>query len=291
MIRMLRAPDHALAAVLLCALAGAAQEVAPAAAQAAELRRPATYFVDFEAGSDTSDGRSPDTAWRRAPGDSRAGPGPRSVRLLPGDTVLFRGGVAYRGTVVVRSAGTAAAPIRYIGNSWGPAPAILDGSEPVLRARPCRSARDCDGDTGWAGLHRMSLPGDMMAWDGVFQSDRPLALASPGLPLAPGTVRPIKGAGGGGVVVVRPWPALDTEFAAGAARVGFLLVAGGHVRIEGFSATRFAQAPRFGPYAGTPVVQLQPLPGITLAASTGISAIRHAAPIGQAIAGVTSGPV
>jgi hypothetical protein len=290
MIRMSRPPHRRPSGGLPATLLALASGALPAAAQAPEPRQPASYFVDFAAGSDRADGRSPETPWKRAPGDSRAGSGPRSVRLLPGDTVLFRGGVAYRGTIVVRSAGTAVAPIRYIGNGWGPAPALLDGSEPAIHARPCRSARDCDGEAGWARLHRLSLPGDTLAWDGVFQCDRPLSLATPGAALAPGTMRPV-GNEGGRIVVVNPWPALDIAFASGAARVGFLLVSGGHVRIEGFAATRFAQAPRFGPYAGTAVVQLQPLPGITLASTTGMSAIRHAPPIGPAIAGVTSGPI
>jgi hypothetical protein len=281
-----RPPVGGLLATLSALVSGAW----PAAAQSPDPHPPTTYFVDFAAGSDTADGRSPETPWKRAPGDSRAGPSPRSVRLLPGDTVLFRGGVAYRGTIVVRNAGTPEAPIRYIGHGWGSTPAILDGSEPTSRARPCRSTRDCGGEADWAGLYRLSLPGDTLAWDGVFQSDRPLSLATPHAPLAPGTMRPVKGEGGR-TVIVNPWPALGTRFASGAARVGFLLVAGGHVRIEGFSATRFAQVPRFGPYAGTPVVQLQPLPGITLASTTGVSAIQHAPPIGPAIAGVTSGPI
>lgn len=261
-----------------------------AAAQAAAAHPSSTYFVDFAAGSDAADGRSPETAWKRAPGDSRAGPGPRSVRLQAGDTVLFRGGVAYRGTIVVRNAGAAGAPIRYVGDGWGTGPAILDGSEPARQVRPCRSARDCGGEEGWAGLHRMSLSGDQSAWEGLFQQDRQLALDEGQGPLSPGAARPMARSRGR-VILMRANPDLAPAFATGAGRVGFLIVAGGHVEIRGFRASRFAPAHRFGPYAGVPVVQLQPLAGVQLVSMPGIGAVRHAPPIGPMIAGVTSGPI
>jgi hypothetical protein len=249
-----------------------------------------TYYVDFANGSDSASGLTPEAAWKRAPGDSRAGPAPRAVRLQPGDTILFRGGVAYRGTVVVRSAGTPESPIRYVGDGWGAAPAILDGAEPANTARPCRSARDCDGEAGWQGLHRLTLAADTSLHDGLFQQDRALAVAATSAPLAAGSARMISGTGGR-AVLVNPHAGLPAEFGQGAGRVGFLLVAGGHVEIRGFGTTRFAPAPRFGPYAGTALVQLQPLAGIRLAGLTGQSIIRHAPPIGPAMAGVASGPI
>lgn len=274
---MLRTPGRA---VLPAAIALLAAAPAPAA----------TYHVDFANGSDHATGLAPDAAWKRAPGDSRAGPGPRAVRLQPGDTILFKGGVAYRGTVVVRATGTADAPIRYVGDGWGPSPALLDGAEPAADARPCRSARDCGGEAGWAGLLRVSLGGDTRASDGVFQQDQALAPAPDGQPLQPGTTRPLAGSHGR-VLLVRPATQRPASFAGGAGRIGFLLVAGGHVEIRGFLATRFAPAPRFGPYAGHPLVQLQPLAGVRLAALPAGIALRKAAPVGPAIAGVTSGPI
>ena len=250
----------------------------------------ATFYVDFANGSDQASGLSPDAAWKRAPGDSRAGAGPRAIRLQPGDTVLFRGGVAYRGTIVVRASGTLEAPIRYVGNGWGAAPAILDGSEPTAEARPCRSARDCGGDSDWAGLHRVSLGGDASVWDGIFQQDQQLDLNSSGAALSPGTARPMPGSDGR-TLLVRPLPGRPADYARGAGRVGFLLVAGGHVEIRGFQPARFAPAPRFGPYAGLPFVQLQPIAGVTLRAMPNIADPYLAPPVGSAMAGVTSGPI
>jgi hypothetical protein len=250
----------------------------------------AAYYVDFQDGADSASGLSPDAAWKHAPGDSRAGPGPRAARLQPGDSVLFRGGVPYRGTVVVRSAGTPDAPIRYVGDAWGPDHAILDGSEPAGRARPCRSASDCGGEAGWAGLVRLSLRSDLSLLDGLFQQDRGLVPAGPGEVLRAGSARTLPGSKGR-TVLINPLPGLPTRFATGAGRVGFLLVAGGHVEIRGFRTMRFAPAPRFGPYAGRPLVQLQPLPGVRLVALPGAAGMRHAPPVGPAIAGVTSGPI
>lgn len=250
----------------------------------------ATYHVDFASGSDQASGLTPETAWKRAPGDSRAGTGPRSVRLQPGDTILFRGGVAYRGTIVVRASGTADAPIRYVGDAWGPAPAILDGAEPAADTRPCRSARDCGGAADWQVLHRVSPGGDAPHSDPIFQQDRLLSVGPADAPLAPGAARPMAGSGRH-ILLVRPNPGVAPEFARSAGRVGFLLVAGSHVEIRGFQPTRFAAVPRLGPYAGHPLVALQPVAGLSLTALPPGSALRKAAPIGPAIAGVTSGPI
>lgn len=253
----------------------------------------ATYFVDFEGGSDTATGLAPADAWKRAPGDSRAGPVPRLTRLQPGDRVLFRGGTRYRGTVVVRAAGTADAPIRYLGDGWGDGRATVDGSEPVEAMRACRSERDCGGEADWRELLRVRLPERSLAWDGLFQGERALRLVAGSGTLSFGEARVLPQSGGQ-EILVRPWPGQPHQFARGAARVGFLLLAGGHVEIRGFHLARFTPAPRKGPYAGAPVVQLQPLAGILLA---GLQPGPEAGPIPlmapppvRAMAGVTSGP-
>jgi hypothetical protein len=91
-----------------------------------------TYFVDFAAGSDAADGRSQSTAWKHAPGDANATGGPSSVKLAPGDVVLFKGGVAYQGSIQIAASGTAAASLVYDGNgrgTWGTGHALIDGQE------------------------------------------------------------------------------------------------------------------------------------------------------------------
>jgi parallel beta-helix repeat protein len=91
-----------------------------------------TYYIDFDSGSDTNDGLLTTTAWKHAPGDENASNNAASVKLLPGDTILFKGGVNYRGSVSVPASGAENSLIHYIGDSWPGlegVKAIVDGSE------------------------------------------------------------------------------------------------------------------------------------------------------------------
>jgi hypothetical protein len=91
-----------------------------------------TYFVDFAAGSDTADGRASASAWKHAPGDAAATGAPAAVKLVPGDVVLFKGGVVYLGSLTIPASGQAMQPVVYDGNSagtWGTGLAIIDGEE------------------------------------------------------------------------------------------------------------------------------------------------------------------
>ena len=93
------------------------------------IRTP-TYFVDFAAGSDAADGKSQGTAWKHAPGDANATGVVAAATLVPGDVVLFKGGVPYLGSITVKSSGTAQAPIVLEGgpqSGWGAGKAIIDG--------------------------------------------------------------------------------------------------------------------------------------------------------------------
>jgi Right handed beta helix region len=92
--------------------------------------RTPTYFVDFSAGSDTADGKTQTTAWKHAPGDMSASGMASATTLKPGDVILFKGGVAYQGTVNVTTSGTMASPIVLEGGAqqaWGTGQAIIDG--------------------------------------------------------------------------------------------------------------------------------------------------------------------
>jgi len=114
-----------------------------------------TWHVDFAAGDDNRDGRTPATAWKHAPGDEAATGRPAGTTLAPGDRVLFRAGVPYRGSIRLRATGTAEAPIVYTGRGWGAGMAIIDGSDPVTASRPCRDAADCAGAANWPQLTRI----------------------------------------------------------------------------------------------------------------------------------------
>jgi Right handed beta helix region len=94
--------------------------------------RTPTYFVDFDAGSDTNDGKSEATAFMHAPGDASATGNAAAVALAPGDVVLLKGGVAYEGTITITASGTATAPIVLEGGpqqGWGSGMAIVDGQD------------------------------------------------------------------------------------------------------------------------------------------------------------------
>jgi hypothetical protein len=84
--------------------------------------RAATYYVDYAQGSDTNAGLSKVNPWKHAPGDMNAGGLPKAAVLLPGDTVIFRGGVEYIGAITAIGSGSAGNYITYDGNSdgtWG----------------------------------------------------------------------------------------------------------------------------------------------------------------------------
>ena len=136
---------HALGAVFLLLLAACDQATA------------ATYYVDFVGGSDTAAGTSAASAWKHAPGDREASGSAGSAQLRAGDTVRFRGGVAYRGTIRMPADGSTGAPIRYVGNEWGNAPAILDGSDAVTTVERCPDAARCGNAPNWAQLSLISF--------------------------------------------------------------------------------------------------------------------------------------
>lgn len=84
-------------------------------------------YIDFEGGNDTSDGKTPRTAWRFHPWDSRA----RGVaHMCKGiHTYVFKGGVTYRGVLKVTESGMPGNPIRLTRDpAWGKGEAIFNGS-------------------------------------------------------------------------------------------------------------------------------------------------------------------
>lgn len=133
----------------------------------------ATFQVNYDQGQDDHDGLSPATAWKHAPGDPEAKGVPARMVLRPGDRVLFAVKVRYRGSVVVTASGTAEAPIVFAGAAPG-GQAIIDGSDPVLHLRPCPSAADCGGATGWQKLVRFESPAPLTDDSALFSEAGPL---------------------------------------------------------------------------------------------------------------------
>ena len=120
----------------------------------------ATYYVDFAAGSDTSAGTSPDAAFKHSPGDPTAADQAKAVALVPGDTVLFKGGVVYRGSVVTAASGAEGKPITFDGNTagtFGQGRAIIDGSELLTGWQFCASAEECGGNPNFKSIYRVEV--------------------------------------------------------------------------------------------------------------------------------------
>ncbi len=114
------------------------------------------YYVDFQSGQDENDGRTPDSAFKHCPGDAEATGRAESAALLPGDKVVFKGGVDYRGTVTVQWSGIEGNPIVYDGNTdgtFGEGKAIIQGGEPVTGWQKIASAEEVEGNPHWQELY------------------------------------------------------------------------------------------------------------------------------------------
>ncbi len=115
----------------------------------------ATYYVDFADGDNTADGRSPETAWQHSPGDRNATDNPAEVGLEPGDTVLFKGGVVYHGSISIDVSGGPDNPITFDGNTggtFGEGRAILDGGRVIEDWKRCESPDDAGGNPLWEDI-------------------------------------------------------------------------------------------------------------------------------------------
>lgn len=94
----------------------------------------ATYYVDFTSGNDANNGTSTDTPWKHCPGDTNATGTAGSASLTGGDTVIFKGGVAYippTAGITVSSGTSAGSRVIYDGNSagtWGTGKAQISGN-------------------------------------------------------------------------------------------------------------------------------------------------------------------
>lgn len=127
------------------ALAGIGTSRAPAA----------TYHVDFAGGDNCADGRTAQTAWKHSPGDSNATGNPAGTALVAGDAVLFKGGVAYHGSITLKASGAEGRPITLDGNTagtFGKGRAVLDGGRVIESWQPCGDAATAEGNPRWKDI-------------------------------------------------------------------------------------------------------------------------------------------
>ncbi len=115
------------------------------------------YYVDFDRGNDRAVGTSPAAPWQHAPGDPAATDTAAGARLRGGDTVYFKGGVAYRGTIVAGASGSPGSPLTYAGTGYGAGAAIFEGADPVTSMVPCPSSTACGGAANWQRLSLVSF--------------------------------------------------------------------------------------------------------------------------------------
>ncbi|MBP7737057.1 MAG: right-handed parallel beta-helix repeat-containing protein [Spirochaetes bacterium] len=120
----------------------------------------ATYYVDFDGGNDANDGRTATTPWKHCPGDDNATGIPATTTLQPGNMVVFRGGVRYRGSITLQSGGAADNPIVFKGDcaGFGSGQAVLDGSEQLTGWTACSNASDCGGNPNWGAIYHTTIP-------------------------------------------------------------------------------------------------------------------------------------
>jgi len=127
----------------------------------ASLATATTYYVDFDAGDDTRTGTGVDQAFKHCPGDRNAAGAARKTRLQPGDTVRFKGGVVYRGSIEVSRSGAAGQPIVYDGNAdgqYGSGRAVIDGSVPLTGLRRCESVAEARGNPNYRSIYWTYVP-------------------------------------------------------------------------------------------------------------------------------------
>lgn len=139
---------------------------------------PRTYYIDFDKGSDSAAGTSQNAAWRHAPGDPLATGMPAKVALMPGDTVLFRAGVVYRGSIPIKASGAPGQPITYSGKGWGTGRAIISGRDVVdAPPRPCSSLPLCAKLPNADRLVVVDLPAPVSSFDQIALDGHILRLA------------------------------------------------------------------------------------------------------------------
>jgi len=87
-------------------------------------------YIDFDAGNDTRDGKTPQTAWKHHPWDANATGEAKSGKGI--QTYVFKGGVIYRGALKAAESGVTNNPIRLTSDpSWGKGEALIHGSTQI----------------------------------------------------------------------------------------------------------------------------------------------------------------
>ena len=121
-----------------------------------EISLAATYYIDFQSGSDSNNGLSTSVPWKHCPGDSNAAGTAKSTTPSAGDTICFKGGVTYRGTITIQSAGTSGNQIIYDGacSGFGTGNAIITTSAAFTNEwTQCSDVATCGNNANYANIY------------------------------------------------------------------------------------------------------------------------------------------
>ena len=120
------------------------------------------YYIDFESGLNSNNGLTPETAWQHCPGDPDATGNAGSASLQPGDRVLFRGGVIYRGgNIQAVSDG-----ITYKGDAWPEGEkAIIEGTDILPGTVQACTFGEGGSNPNWQNIFCIDIPTDFTVDD------------------------------------------------------------------------------------------------------------------------------
>ena len=156
-----------------------------------------TYYVDYVNGDDNNNGTTEQTPWQHVPIDLNASGNSFSASIQPGDTILLKGGLIYRGKLLSSSYfgrrnlgdGEPGKPIVLKGDGWGAEKAIIDGSVVLTGWTRCSSAAECGGNANWQNIWYTTLDSEWTQGENraltlnLYQGEKMLALSQyPNMP-------------------------------------------------------------------------------------------------------------
>lgn len=149
----------------------------------------AQYYVDFDGGNNASAGTSTGTAWKHSPGDANATGTAASTTPAAGDTINFKGGVRYLGTITIAWSGTSGNQITFEGSpsGWGTGRAIMDGSVAFTNTwTQATTTNEVGGNANFASMWYATANGGQTShWQTVIVSNQFLPFAQDYTPEAP----------------------------------------------------------------------------------------------------------
>ncbi len=99
------------------------------------------YYIDYDQGKNKNIGTKKEFPLKNYPGDPNATEKVSNITLVPGDEIIFKGGVKYKGALHINVSGTPDLPIVFNGNSngyFGNGMAIVDGSDTMSNISKCK---------------------------------------------------------------------------------------------------------------------------------------------------------